>query len=139
MSAVVDTVATTRERLRALRRQAGRIDATHTPRRAAMPALGCDDAIRHVAERHAVAPTPAIAAETNAVRPPPATHTIEDLRRLLRVRAPALAMPPRAQDRALPGEEIVSGLRFIETILREDALPLALCGAFDRREALPTR
>lgn len=77
--------------------------------------------------------------ETNAVRAPPAIHTIEDLRRLLRVRAPALAMPPRAQDRALPGEEIASGLRFIETILREDALPPALCGAFDRREALPTR
>lgn len=78
------------------------------------------------------------------VRPVPAREdsakTVADLRRLLRVRAPD--RPVQAElnvDRALPGEEIASGVRLIETTLPCDDVPEHLCGAFDRRETpIPT-
>ncbi len=67
----------------------------------------------------------------------PAAHTVEDLRRLLRVRAPArIAHATTDVDRALPGNEIAPGLRLIDTTLRCDPLPQYLCGAFDRRVAM---
>lgn len=122
MNAVVETGVATRERLRALRRQAGRVDASHRPTHAG-------SSIAVGGER----------ASSSSFGAPPAAHTIEDLRRLLRVRAPAVASPPRSLDRALPGDEIAPGLRFVETILPEPALPTVLCGAFDRREAFSTR
>lgn len=64
----------------------------------------------------------------------PASQTVEDLRRLLRVRAPVRSMQAVTDvDRTLPGDEIAPGLRLIETVLPADALPPALCGVFDRR------
>ncbi len=67
----------------------------------------------------------------------PAAHTIEDLRRLLRVRAPErIAHAATDADRRLPGDEIAPGLRLIETLLPRDPLPNTLCGAFDRRSAM---
>ena len=67
----------------------------------------------------------------------PAAHTVEDLRRLLRVRAPAcIAHATTDVDRALPGNEIAPGLRLIDTTLRCDPRPQHLCGAFDRRIAM---
>ena len=89
--------------------------------------------------------TPARAPQTSA--PPPAAplsaaprsaaHTVEDLRRLLRVRAPArIAHAITDVDRTLPGNEIAPGLRLIDTTLRCDPLPQHLCGAFDRRVAM---
>ncbi len=95
------------ERLRTLRRQAGRGAAAPAalPTATAMPAR-------------------------------PAAQTVDDLRRLLRVRAPERAAQARvAVDRALPGEEIAPGLRLIEMHLPREAVPHALCGAFDRRDA----
>jgi uncharacterized protein YprB with RNaseH-like and TPR domain len=74
------------------------------------------------------------------VAPRPAAQTVEDLRRLLRVRAPArIAHAITNLDRTLPGEEIAPGLRLISTTLPSDPLPQTLCGAFDRRIAtIPT-
>ena len=68
---------------------------------------------------------------------PDAAQTVADLRRLLRVRAPAGLTPTTIDaDRALPGEEIAPGLRLIEATLPCDPVPQQLCGAFDRREAM---
>ena len=68
---------------------------------------------------------------------PDAAQTVADLRRLLRVRAPA-GLPRTAidADRALPGDEIAPGLRLIETTLPCDPVAQQLCGAFDRRETM---
>ena len=73
--------------------------------------------------------------------PRAAAHTVEDLRRLLRVRAPTrIAYAATDVDRTLPGDEIAPGLRLIETKLPCDPVAQQLCGAFDRREAMiPTR
>ena len=73
--------------------------------------------------------------------PRSAAHTVEDLRRLLRVRAPTrIAYAATDVDRTLPGDEIAPGLRLIETTLPCDPVAQQLCGAFDRREAMiPTR
>ncbi len=107
------------ERLRTLRRQSG------------------DDA---VANMHTHLPVHAPSRVPSHAPPPPpprpAAHTIEDLRRLLRVRAPApIARSASDADRMLPGDEIAPGLRLIETLLPRDPLPQTLCGAFDRRDA----
>ncbi len=69
-----------------------------------------------------------------------AAQTVHDLRRLLRVRAPAgLARAATDADRMLPGDEIAPGLRLIETTLPCDPVPNRLCGIFDRREnKIPT-
>ena len=68
---------------------------------------------------------------------PDAAQTVADLRRLLRVRAPAdLSRRATDAERALPGKEISPGLRLIETTLPCDPVPQRLCGAFDRREAM---
>lgn len=69
--------------------------------------------------------------------PRSAAHTVEDLRRLLRVRAPTrIAYAATDVDRTLPGDEIAPGLRLIETTLPCDPVAQQLCGAFDRREAM---
>lgn len=95
------------ERLRTLRRQAGRVTA------------------------------PTVASPTATAMPVrPAAQTVDDLRRLLRVRAPERGTQTRvAVDRVLPGDEISPGLRLIETWLPRDPVPETLCGAFDRRDA----
>lgn len=82
---------------------------------------------------------PAPPASASASRPG-AAQTVADLRRLLRVRAPAgLARTATDADRTLPGDEIAAGLRSIETTLPCDPPPQRLCGAFDRRdEMVPT-
>jgi uncharacterized protein len=98
------------ERIRTLRQQTGQGTPTHSPPRSPAPS-----------------PTP----------PRPASQTVEDLRRLLRVRAPTrIAHPATDVDRTLPGEEISPGLRLIETVLPCDPLPQTLCGVFDRRDAM---
>jgi uncharacterized protein len=84
---------------------------------------------------------PSRASAPTATLPRPASQTVEDLRRLLRVRAPTcIAHATTDADRTLPGEEIAPGLRLIETTLPCDPLPQHLCGAFDRRVAMiPTQ
>lgn len=101
------------ERIRTLRQQSGQGTHVVQPSRAPAPS-----------------PTP----------PRPASQTVEDLRRLLRVRAPErIAHTATHVDRTLPGDEIAHGLRLIETVLPCDPLPQTLCGAFDRRvEAIAT-
>jgi uncharacterized protein len=97
------------ERIRTLRRQSGQ--STHTP------------------VSRALTPLP--------TSPRPASQTVEDLRRLLRVRAPTrIAQATIDIDRTLPGDDIAPGLRLIETLLPCDPLPQTLCGAFDRRDAM---
>jgi uncharacterized protein len=111
------------ERLRTLRRQSGHDAAAnmHTHLLAHAPSRA-----------HSHVPPP-----PTAPPPRPAAHTIEDLRRLLRVRAPApIARAAIDPDRTLPGNEIAPGLRLIETLLPRDPLPQTLCGAFDRRAAM---
>jgi uncharacterized protein YprB with RNaseH-like and TPR domain len=68
----------------------------------------------------------------------PTARGIEDLRRLLRRRAPSTEVAPRiaSNDRHVPGVEIAPGLRLVET-----RLPFAppqdwIDGRFDRRDAL---
>ena len=82
-----------------------------------------------------------IAAREPAPMPPPTARTsIEQLRQLLRVRAPTPAIQAVSHDRALPGVEIARDLVLQETQFRDDPLPAAFCGAFDRKDALdPTR
>lgn len=88
----------TLERLRCLRRQAGQ---------------GASPAPRAHSDNTAPAAVPA-----------PAVQTIDDLRRLLRVRAPAAAARAATPiDRTLPGEEIAPGLRLIESVLACDPPP----------------
>ena len=66
----------------------------------------------------------------------PTYTSIEQLRRLLRVReAPAPRVVP-ATDRALPGTELARGLFLQETWLPEEAIPPSIDGAFDRKDAL---
>lgn len=102
----------TLERLRTLRAQAGR--------QSGLPAR--------------IAPSPPIPVHTSR---PEAAQTVADLRRLLRVRAPAgVARTMTDADRTLPGDEIAPGLRLIETTFPSDSPPQQLCGAFDRREAM---
>ncbi|MGN6151236.1 MAG: ribonuclease H-like domain-containing protein [Lysobacteraceae bacterium] len=104
------TQAATLDRLRLLRRQAGQgASAAPVPAPASVPA---------------VAPR-----ATSA-------QTIDDLRRLLRVRAPAPARAaPDAHDRALTGEELAPGLRLVESLQPWDApLPARMPLAFARRE-----
>lgn len=102
----------TLERLRTLRAQAGKPSG--------LPAR--------------IAPSPPIPLHTSR---PDAAQTVADLRRLLRVRAPAgVARTMTDVDRTLPGDQIAPGLRLIETTLPCDPVPQQLCGAFDRREAM---
>ncbi len=105
----------TLERLRTLRAQAGK--PSGLPARAA--------------------PSPPIPLHTSR---PDAAQTVADLRRLLRVRAPAGGARTTVDvDRTLPGDEIAPGLRLIEITLPCDPPPQRLCGAFDRRETtIPT-
>ncbi len=79
------------------------------------------------------APAP-LHAPVPAARATPA-QTIDDLRRLLRVRAPALTRPaPDAHDRALVGEEIAPGLRLVESLHPWEPLPARMPLTFARRE-----
>ncbi len=75
-------------------------------------------------------------------QPPVSTArtSIEQLRNLLRVRAPQRPMVAQASDRIVPGEVIAAGLHLVEVLLPDEPLPQQFCGAFDRRAALdPTR
>lgn len=77
-------------------------------------------------------------AGVSAPSPAPSTareRTLEELRRLLRVRAPEGVPAPRSLDRTLPGEEIAPGLFRHDAIVPMDPAPGWLCGAFDRRDA----
>lgn len=67
----------------------------------------------------------------------PASNSIEALRQLLRVRAPVVTRAP-SHDRSLPGDEIAPGLFLREQRLPDEVVPDHFCGAFDRRDALPT-
>ena len=70
----------------------------------------------------------------------PAQASIEQLRQLLRVRAPAPPMVRLDTDRTLPGVEIAPGLHLREALVPDEALPDTFCGAFDRKDALdPSR
>ena len=63
-------------------------------------------------------------------------QTIDDLRRLLRVRAPVHAQVPlQPVDRSLPGDEIAPGLHLVEQHLPWEALPPTLALSFDARVA----
>ena len=94
--------------------------------------------LRAQAGKPAVLPRPAATASTPVrTSRPDATQTVADLRRLLRVRAPAgLTRTAIDADRVLPGDEIAPGLRLIEATLPCDPVAQQLCGAFDRREAM---
>lgn len=106
------TQAATLDRLRTLRRQAGQ---EASPARVAVT-------------------VPVLRATPVQTRATPA-QTIDDLRRLLRVRAPALTRPvPDAHDRALTGEEIAPGLRLIESLQPWDPLPARMPLGFARRD-----
>ena len=86
-------------------------------------------------------PSPAALARTEVAPQPNAHHasarerTLDELRRLLRVRAPEGVAAPRSADRTLPGEEIASGLYCHDAIVPMGPAPSVLCGAFDRRDA----
>jgi uncharacterized protein YprB with RNaseH-like and TPR domain len=70
----------------------------------------------------------------------PARTSIEQLRQLLRVRAPTHPLVAPAFDRELPGSVLAPGLHLVEVHLPDELLPERFCGAFDRREALdPSR
>jgi uncharacterized protein YprB with RNaseH-like and TPR domain len=66
----------------------------------------------------------------------PAQTSIDYLRNLLRVRAPAPPLVRVDSDRTLPGIEIADGLHLREAFLPDDVLPESFCGAFDRKDAL---
>ena len=105
----------TLDKLQRLKRQAGGEIARREPAPTSMPAP-------------AAAPVPR------------AQASIEQLRQLLRIRAPAPTHAPMSHDRTLPGVEIAPGLHLREALLPDDALPAAFCGAFDRKDALdPSR
>jgi len=119
------------KKLAGLRRQAGvagmggnagRVPAPVGP---ALSAGDGDRALRAVHE-----PAAAYRPGNAKADPPPGSReaTIAQLRTLLKIRAPALAAPPRSIDRALPGEEIAPGLRYHEQWTPweagEEALPL---------------
>ena len=67
---------------------------------------------------------------------PTARTSIEQLRQLLRVRAPQRERLALATDRDVPGRLLAPGLHLVESHLPDEPLPGAFCGAFDRRVAL---
>ena len=70
--------------------------------------------------------------------PRAAQTSIDTLRQLLRIRTPTPAFQPASHDRTLPGLEIAPGLHLREATLPDDTIPPAFCGAFDRKDALPS-
>jgi uncharacterized protein len=74
----------------------------------------------------------------SARTPATANTSIEQLRQLLRLRAPA---PRRSHsnDRSLPGAEIAPGLYLREERLSDEAAPEHFDGTFDRKESLLSR
>lgn len=81
-------------------------------------------------------PAPVPSRTPNPTPHSPPSQTVEDLRRLLRVRAPVrIAHAATHVDRSLPGDEIAPGLRLIDTVLPCDPLPQTLSSVFDRRDA----
>lgn len=86
---------------------------------------------RQAGARRPVVSVPRLAA--NHLRRGP--RDVRELRQLLRLRDPGIAMPDASDvDRTLPGEEIVPGLRLIEARQPAPAVPTHMGGAFDRRE-----
>jgi uncharacterized protein YprB with RNaseH-like and TPR domain len=70
---------------------------------------------------------------------PPVHDPLPALRRMLGIRERARpALAPRAVDRALPGEEIASGLLRLEQILPFDAVPARADGTFARMDPFRT-
>ncbi len=67
---------------------------------------------------------------------PAARTSIEQLRQLLRVRAPQRIVVAPAPDREIPGRVLAPGLHLVETLLPDEPLPPVFCGAFDRRDAI---
>jgi len=112
-------MSATLEHLRRLRGQAGHAASlVRAPTPAPPPAPGFGATLEPVPESQR-----------------PATQTIDELRRLLRVRAPT-SMPQSAsrRDRTLPGDEIAPGLRLIESLLPCEPPPLRLETRFAKRE-----
>jgi uncharacterized protein len=111
-------MSATLERLRTLRQQTGQ----HTGRHAAQ-----DSASSALAQ---TPPSPAtLTSHASSV------ETIEDLRRLLRVRAPERIAPAADRhDRLLVGDEIAPGLRWIESWMPAEPLPERMPLAFARRD-----
>lgn len=66
---------------------------------------------------------------------PPGPPSVELLRQVLRLRAPA-AQRVASLDRGLPGIELAPGLHLSETRLEDDLVPARFDGAFDRKEGL---
>jgi hypothetical protein len=115
----------TLEKLQQLKRQAGG---------APVPASQPDSAARE--RRASRQPDPRMAEVPRST----ARTSIEQLRNLLRVRAPQRPLFAPAADRELPGQVLAPGLHLVERLLPDEPLPERLCGAFDRRAALdPTR
>ena len=89
-------------------------------------------------KRQAGAPTTSPALASPSI--PTARTSIEQLRQLLRVRAPQRESVTFAGDREVPGRVLAPGLHLVEALLPDEPLPNAFCGAFDRRDALdPSR
>jgi hypothetical protein len=79
-----------------------------------------------------------VARPASPAAPPPASTSIEHLRQLLRIRAPALPRMAAQFDRELPGLELSPGLFLQESHLPASEAPSIVDGAFDRRvEPLP--
>lgn len=79
---------------------------------------------------------PCTPSAVTAVAPATARTPIDQLRQLLRVRAPQRPLLAPAHDRELPGRVLAPGLHLVEVQLPDEPLPERLCGAFDRRAAL---
>lgn len=72
-------------------------------------------------------------------RAPERSNGIDDLRRLLRRRAPTLPVPctgTASRDRFVPGDEVAPGVRLIEASVPLAPDSVCLDGRFDRREHL---
>ncbi len=87
--------------------------------------------LKRQAGHRGVAPA---AAATVAVAPRQAS--LDDLRRLLRVRAPERVARPLDADRGLPGVEVAPSVRLLERRLPMEPAPAEIDGAFARRDAI---
>lgn len=86
--------------------------------------------------RTTMAPPPPVPPAASQVD---AEASLERLRMLLRVRTPRIGRIHGHHDRDVPGTEIASGVRLVETIQPCDAPSDWLDGTFDRKDALRAR
>lgn len=84
----------------------------------------------------AVVQTPAAASVATPAQTASPASSIDQIRRLLRVRERPLART-LSTDRELPGEQLAPGLHYREALLPFDDAPEAFDGTFDRKDALP--